>query len=178
MSRRKEDLDPLFREKVEETIEITLDAGFVPVIFFTLRTPFTQAKLYRATRGTAQIQAKASKLLKAGAPFLAHVLESVGPQYPPPGTRGNLTNALPGYSWHNWGLACDCFIKDANGKAIWKAKHPGYKVYAEAAKSIGLTSGYYWKDPVDSPHIQMPNYGVRKEYSTAEIDSRMEKLFG
>ena len=178
MSRDMNLLDPLLREKVKGVIQETADGGYVAVPFFTQRSPFEQARIYRSTRGSVQIESKVQKLIDAGAPFLAYCLTSVGPQYPPPGITGNLTNALPGYSWHNWGFACDCFIKTARGKAIWSAGHIGYKIYAEAAVRAGLTSGYYWKNPVDAPHIQLYNFGVRKRHTAEQINDRMKQIYG
>lgn len=91
-----------------------------------LRDPFEQAKLWRQSRSIEEILAAIDELRSVGAPFLAHCLESVGPQHGDP-----VTNAPPGYSWHQWGEAVDCFWL-LGGKAEWSStkKVGGLNAYA------------------------------------------------
>ena len=62
-----------------------------------------------------------------------------------------VTNAKPGDSFHNYGLAIDVVeIKD--GKAIWK--NPRWQQIADLAKSIGFKWGGDWKSFKDRPHFE------------------------
>jgi hypothetical protein len=79
----------------------------------TLRSPFEQAKLWRQSRSTQQINAQIAEFTNAGADFLAHCLKSVGPQSGKP-----VTYAPPGLSWRQWGKSMDAFWL-VNGDAVW-----------------------------------------------------------
>lgn len=59
---------------------------------------------------------------------------------------------------HNTGAAVDvCFDQDLKTPKL----QPGYKLedyrlFAETARAHGLEAGFFWKSPVDGPHIQLP----------------------
>lgn len=165
-------LVPEFRSKIELTLARCQAAGHTLRPFFGVRDVYTQAKLWRQSRALPDILTTAAKLRKEGAPFLAHVLESVGPQH------GRwATNALPGQSWHQWGEAVDCFVLGPVNRAIWAVRHPGYEVYAREAKALGLTAGLYWPTRPDGVHVQYREPGVRSLYTWAEIDTAMKEKF-
>lgn len=64
-----------------------------------------------------------------------------------------VTKAPPGHSAHNFGLAADLApMKD--GKIWWKAPDQIWKAMADAAVSLGLTAGYYFKSFKDMPHVE------------------------
>lgn len=64
-----------------------------------------------------------------------------------------VTKAKPGSSAHNYGLAADLApMKD--GKIWWKAPDSVWKQMADAAVSLGLTAGYYFKSFKDRPHVE------------------------
>ena len=139
--------------------------------FYTIRNPWEQAKLWRQSRTSGQIKTAIADLKEKGAPFLAHVLDLVGPQY------GRwATNALPGISWHQHGLAIDCFVLE-DGKAIWNSKHKGYQTYARAAVEVGLVAGYYWQTR-DAVHVQKFIGRVLDRYKWPEVDKLMIQLYG
>jgi len=139
--------------------------------FYCLRDPWTQARLWRQSRSTREIDIAILKLRSEEANFLADVLESVGPSH------GRwATNALPGQSWHQWGLAIDCFVINNFGRSVWSTKHLGYTTYAEVAQSLGLVPGLYWKYQ-DAVHVQSGNGTVRAIYKWVEIDARMKERF-
>jgi len=71
---------------------------------FTIRTPEQQARRWRQSRTSEEIGEKVNWLRAQGAPYLASVIEDVGPQFGP-----KVTNAIPGLCWHQWGEAIDCF---------------------------------------------------------------------
>ncbi|MFD2590357.1 M15 family metallopeptidase [Aquimarina hainanensis] len=62
-----------------------------------------------------------------------------------------VTHALPGQSYHNYGLAVDV-VEIKNGKAIWE--NPKWNKIAHLGKQIGFEWGGDWKRP-DRPHFQM-----------------------
>jgi len=163
MSRRMEDLDKEFRIVAESILKDCKGQGVIMKPFFTIRDPWEQAKLWRQSRTTQQIRSKANSLRGGGAPFLASVLENVGPQ-----SGKWVTNAIPGNSWHQWGLALDCFVEE-NGKAVWRGKHHGYALYARVAEAHGCVAGHNWHKR-DSVHIQMPAVtSPRKIHTWKEI---------
>lgn len=178
MSRDLTDLTPDFRPQVEHLLALCDSSGYPMRQFFTLRSPFEQGKLWRQSRSREQVDQKISSLRNNGADFLAHCIESVGPQ-----NGRHVTNALPGFSWHQWGEAVDCFWL-VDGDAEWSTRKKieevnGYRNYASIAKSIGLTAGGFWRSFKDWPHVQL-----RKEsnpgrvFSTQEINQEMAERFG
>ncbi len=68
-----------------------------------------------------------------------------------PGQR--VTNARPGYSWHNFGVAWDFVVFDAKGEPLWDS--PLMKKCGEIAESLGLEWGGRWTSFPDIPHIQI-----------------------
>lgn len=165
-------LDPEFQEKYVKLLKSCEEKGFKLVPFFTLRDPQLQAKLWRQSRPWPQIEAAIRMLLSNDAPWLAKLLEGVGPQY------GRwATNSLPGMSWHQYGMAGDAFVLDqANGRAIWNANHDGYRIYARQAVGLGLVPGYYWRRR-DAVHVQGVQERVRDRHNWAEIERIMKERF-
>lgn len=171
-------LDPEFREKLERTIADCRADGVEIVPYFGLRTPFEQGKLWRQSRSQQQVAARIADLRAKGAEFLAHCIDSVGPQHGP-----QVTNAIPGYSWHQWTEACDCYwLRD--GDAEWDVDvlgaANGYRVYAAKATAQGLTAGGYWQSLKDWPHVQKRKAGSPADegLSLAQIDAKMREMFG
>lgn len=168
-----------FRQQVEELLAQCLQGGVDMRPYTGVRTPKEQAKLWRQSRATEEINAAIAKLKNGGAPFLASVVEDVGPQHGP-----HVTNALPGLGWHQWGEAVDCFWS-VNGHAEWSASKlidgiNGYQFYAGKAKSLGLTAGGLWTSFKDWPHVQLRTSGspVSAGMTLAEIDAVMKERFG
>ncbi len=178
MSRELSKLLPEFREHVEGLLDDCEASGYPMRPFFTVRTPFEQARLWRQSRSTRQIHAKLAELEAAGASFLAHCIESVGPQY-----GRHVTNAIPGFSWHQWGEAVDCFWL-LDGDAEWSTRKKvngtnGYLNYAILARDRGLTAGGFWHTFRDWPHVQWrPESSPRRLYEVGEVDRVMEARFG
>ncbi len=71
-------------------------------------------------------------------------------------TPGNIvTNAKPGQSLHNYGLAVDYFLTNETGTtALWTVNKEWRRV-AAIAKSLGFEWGGDWTGFVDYPHLQM-----------------------
>lgn len=172
------DLIPELRRKVEELLEKCALRGVEMRPYYTLRVPFEQAKLWRQSRTTEEVRGKINEFKAAGADFLAFCFESVGPQ-----NGRHVTNAPPGFSWHQWGEAVDCFWV-VNGEAEWSAAKKvndvnGYKVYAEEAVNLGLEAGGYWRSLKDWPHVQLrPESNPGRLFTLMEINDEMKRRFG
>ena len=65
-----------------------------------------------------------------------------------------VTNARPGSSWHNHGVAFDIGIFQ-DGKYVPESSL--YKTVSVIGKSIGLEWGGDWKTITDEPHYQLTN---------------------
>lgn len=64
-----------------------------------------------------------------------------------------VTNAPPGFSWHEFGLAVDLVPMDP--LPDWNEAHPVWQIMIAAAKSIGLYSGSQFVHIKDEPHVQL-----------------------
>jgi peptidoglycan L-alanyl-D-glutamate endopeptidase CwlK len=64
-----------------------------------------------------------------------------------------VTNAMPGYSWHNFGVAWDFVVFDANGQPLWDS--PLMERCGVIGEELGLEWGGRWKSPEDKPHLQL-----------------------
>lgn len=80
-------------------------------------------------------------------------------------TPGDIvTDAPPGHSMHEFGLAVDCepSLNGVSGVYIQDgvAGSPRYLSMRAIAEAEGLVSGSRWHHPVDWPHLQLPNIPV------------------
>jgi len=171
-------LEPAFLVKVEKARSACAARGIVMVSFETIRTPHLQAKYYRQGRTRTQVEQAIDNLEKWGAPWLASVLENVGPQ-----TGKRITGALPGQSWHHFGRAIDCYW-DADPKPglqlNWDVNAKvnglnGWRVWAEEATRAGLVAAGPWFG--DWPHVQDTKQS-KPPYSWPELDRLMKARFG
>ena len=170
MSNLLETLDPAFRTKLEEALAEAKKAGIRMTPYEMVRTPQSQGAIWRRSRTAVQVKLEASRLVAAGAPFLADCILKA------PATSGKwATNSVPGMSWHQWGQACDLFWEKVPGKAEW-TDITGYAKFAEICKRRGLTHGYFWRSK-DSPHVQMPA-ASKPDLPLPEIDKIMKARFG
>jgi peptidoglycan L-alanyl-D-glutamate endopeptidase CwlK len=65
-----------------------------------------------------------------------------------------VTNARPGSSWHNFGLAYDLTLFQGDKNPVWD--HPAYAVAGRIGKDLGLRWGGEFKTLVDRPHFERP----------------------
>lgn len=65
-----------------------------------------------------------------------------------------VTNARPGHSWHNFGLAVDVVPLAVTGP-IWDANHPDWQTIHSAARALGFICGADFRTFPDWPHLQM-----------------------
>lgn len=83
-----------------------------------------------------------------------------------------VTNAPPGHSYHEYGLALDFFVL-VNGQAEWNVEHGHYMEVVEIAESLGLTSGARWPKPkTDVDHLQLTG-----DFAEAGPDTHCRYLF-
>jgi hypothetical protein len=174
MSRELEDLNPGFKEKVDLLLKRCFNDGIVMRPFFTLRSVYDQAKLWRQSRCWEEISNKIEFLISQEAYFIVDVLQSVGP------TNGRwATNAIPGQSIHQYGYATDCYnlVKGDNSRYIanWDGDSNAYKIYAHHAKDLGMNAGYFWNKK-DSVHVECSNFSIPKDWKI--IDEMMKDKFG
>ena len=71
-----------------------------------------------------------------------------------------VTNAKPGSSAHNFGLAADIWPLTPDGDFDWEADDELFKIMARIAVSIGLVAGYNFKSIHDAPHVEDPGWRV------------------
>lgn len=168
-----DDLNPDFRARAELLIKTCADQKIIMVPSNGKRSPQEQAVLWRQSRNKSEIDAGVRKLRDGGAPWLASVLENASAQ-----KGDHVTDSLPGFSWHQWGEALDCY-RAIGGKPNWEPKN--YEQYADTAEtpSIGLTAGGHWKNFKDWPHVQLrSDAGPQDSMTYAVIDARMKKDWG
>lgn len=168
-------LDAGFAAKLADLLDACRKQGLEFRISQGLRTPQVQAKYYCQwqQRPPQVIDTAAAGMKANGAPWLASVLlEYRGipriPQWQ--------TSALPGAGWHQWGEAADCYCY-RNGTMVQDGGDPCYRVYADAAKKIGLTPGLFFSKP-DAGHVQLRSAGGATDiYTWAQIDEIMMARF-
>lgn len=70
-----------------------------------------------------------------------------------------VTNAKPGTSWHQYGVAIDCVPDtiDAGGREVldWNVQHPDWKTMLNTGKAFDLAEGADWRTFPDNPHFQL-----------------------
>ena len=89
------------------------------------------------------------------------------------GSKGSIvSNAQPGTSIHNYGLAIDYFlVSDDGNKSLWTVNDK-WKRVAAIAKSIGFEWGGDWKSFKDYPHLQ-----YNKGLSIAQLKAGHRPVF-
>ena len=66
-----------------------------------------------------------------------------------------VTNAPPGHSWHEFGLAVDVAPFDSNGQPDWNSGDAAWKRIIGLGESLGMLSGSTFISCPDDPHFQM-----------------------
>ena len=66
-----------------------------------------------------------------------------------------VTNAPPGYSQHQFGLAVDIVPMGINDIPDWDENHPIWKRLIQVGESLGLTAGAEFRTFPDYPHLQL-----------------------
>ena len=165
-------LVPDFREKVEAVLKLCSKCGYTLVPYCGARSCEEQAKLWRQGQTTKSVRHKLEWLRDEGAHFIADCIDFVGPQP----TKPKVTDAIPGLSYHQWGLAVDS-VAIIEGEACWAPMDMSYQHYARFADELGLDAGYYWSSR-DAVHIQAQKGRVLDSYSIQEVDEKMRERWG
>lgn len=153
-SRALRDLWPGVRQRAEHLLHFAEMTGFDLLIYCTHRSATEQAQLYRQGRPIGVIQRKMDALEKRWQrPDLAELLHNVGPQYGP-----RVTNAGPGESLHQYGMAFDgCPLR--GGKPVWGTQGDDRKLwemYGDLGKKAGLAWAGEWRFR-EFPHLEEPD---------------------
>jgi len=87
-----------------------------------------------------------------------------------------VTNAEPGSSWHNFGLAVDVVPLGLEGQPDWNTSHPIWHRLVQLGTSLGLQAGGQFRTFVDYPHFQLtgklpvsPDLEVRETYGQSGL---------
>jgi len=88
-----------------------------------------------------------------------------------------VTDAAPGQSWHEFGMALDAAPASLLGQPNWDPASPLWKTMVDLAQAAGFTCGACWSHP-DAPHLQLtgvfpvsPNDEARDLYESAGIQA-------
>ncbi len=160
-SRKLEDLQPEIEAAARNLLRRCEEDGLDLLIYCTLRSTREQAILYRQGRPFDQIQRKANELRdKWGRDDLGDLLIDVGPQ-----SGRKVTNAGPGQSMHNYGLAFDA-VPLRGGKPVWQSSKLEDKAlweqYGELGLEVGLEWAGNWTRFREFPHMQKPESAWRE----------------
>lgn len=92
-----------------------------------------------------------------------------------------VTNAQPGYSYHNFGLAVD-LVPMIDIGPDWNTTHPVWQRIITVGQSVGLQSGAMWRTFPDMPHFQLtgslgisPDGVVRAAYQAGGLQKVWEE---
>lgn len=172
-------LDPDFRHRLETLLGRLKNEGVTMQVCAGLRTPAEQARLWRQSRSRGEVLSAVARLQDGGAHFLADVLAAT-----PPCNGPSVTKSLPGFSWHQWGEAADCFWL-VDGVAEWSITRRvnglnGYQQLARLATEAKLTAGGNWPRFKDWPHVQLRSASspLASGLSFPDVDREMRKRFG
>lgn len=85
-------------------------------------------------------------------------------------SRGHVTNAHAGQSWHNFRVAWDV-VPVVMGKPVWDPKDPTWKIVIISGKEVGAEPGAEWKTFPDLPHFQYRPSGLTMDEAKKRFDS-------
>ena len=81
-----------------------------------------------------------------------------------------VTNARPGSSAHNFGLAADLAPMRRDGRIWWEAPKSVWQKLADIAREMGMVSGFYFKTIYDAPHVEDAGWKtVQAKWKAGEI---------
>lgn len=112
---------------------------------------------------TARVHAGSDVLAASGDYFrVAEGLRSYADQNADFAKIPPVTHARGGYSWHQFGMAVDCypFQVGNQGDLVWNARDSRFIRMAAVLKSEGLAWGGDWRTLKDSPHFQLAGIPV------------------
>jgi peptidoglycan L-alanyl-D-glutamate endopeptidase CwlK len=87
-----------------------------------------------------------------------------------------VTNAEPGHSWHQFGLAVDVVPLGLDGQPDWNTEHPIWRRLVAVGTGLGLVEGAQFRSFPDYPHFQLtgklpvsPDIEVRESFGQSGI---------
>ncbi len=87
-----------------------------------------------------------------------------------------VTNAEPGHSYHQYGLAVDVVPFGLDGQPDWNTSHPIWQRIVHVGTSLGLQAGAEFRSFPDYPHFQLtgtlpasPNDETRESFLQSGI---------
>lgn len=172
-----ENLEKGFAETVSKLLNNCRSKGVEIQLREGIRNTFAQAVYWRRSRSREELENKIVELKSMNADFLAYCLFVVGEQ-----EGSHATDAIPGLSWHQYGLAVDC-AWILNGKVCWDNSNlhdglNGYEVLAIEAEKLKVQSGHLWSSIRDSGHLQAPVVpSPLHMYSLQKINSLMQERY-
>ena len=152
-SRNLNDLQSHVAEAARAHLEACANAGIDLLIYCTLRDAEEQAQLFRKGRTEEQITRKRDQLA-GNFPQLAGLLDP-----PTPVNEAKVTNAGPGESYHQYGVAYDC-VPLVGGKPVWKTTGDErllWQQVGQLGKGVGLEWAGDWRRFREFPHFQITN---------------------
>ncbi|MEW6115379.1 MAG: M15 family metallopeptidase [Nitrospirota bacterium] len=139
-SRRIDDLHPSVQKRAVLLLDRCAEQGIQVILICTQRDMKEQAALY--AQGREEIAKVNALRAVAGMAPLKSITEN-----------RIVTNAKPGDSLHNYGLAFDVVPLEA-GKPIWDSGHPVWQTIGKIGKECGLEWAGDWKRFKEFPHFQ------------------------
>lgn len=144
-------LHPDARGKLQDFAQACADHGHELLVYCGYRSLEEQARLYRQGRTALAIGQKIDKLRAAGFGFLGDIIAGVGPQ------KGDkvLTDAAPGESFHNYGMAVDAVLL-INGKPDWNVSDVlAWRAVGDIALAMGIEWAGRWTSFKEMVHFQV-----------------------
>jgi peptidoglycan L-alanyl-D-glutamate endopeptidase CwlK len=148
-------MQALVSDFLETCDERLADLGWAPLVYCTLRGSAEQARLWRRGRTKSIVDNEIARLRLRGNLEAVRYIVEAGPQ---PGSKRSerVTNAIPGSSAHNYGLAIDCVPLRA-GKALWTDTGALAQMGA-LGEGVGLEWSGRWTRFKETAHFQHPEW--------------------
>lgn len=146
---RLAEVHPMLRRRAHGTIGALIVLGIQVIVTEGNRPYERQQELYRMGRSTVSTAGCACPDPSNGKPYRI----TLCPRHP---LGLTVTNAPPGLSWHQFGLAIDAVPDDLTQAGIqpdWNVQHPAWKTLLTVAKAFDLAEGAEWRSYPDNPHF-------------------------
>lgn len=158
-------LHPEFEKIVVKFQEECDKQNFDITIYCGRRTFEEQAKLYGKGRRSNQIEYASLAYVnpKIKRRFLDACKSDLSSKI--------VTNAIPGKSFHNYGLAIDMAPLESNGKIDWNTKNPAWLRAGLIGESVGCEWAGHWTTFREFPHLQINVENFNKLFKTNHMNS-------
>jgi peptidoglycan L-alanyl-D-glutamate endopeptidase CwlK len=160
MKLEKLKLHPEFTKTVEKLLSLCEQNNFPITIYCGLRTFEEQAVLYG--HGRTRIQIEMAQVHYRNPETKERFLKACVSKPKEP----RKTNAIPGKSFHNYGLAIDGAPLEADKSINWNVQNPKWEMWADFGEQVGCESAARWKDFKEYPHLQIGVSDFNKLFKT------------